>query len=306
MYKQILLFLSAVLLIVSCSEKNAIKVNNSYVSFEQLQFELNAVFNEYPGLSENDKKSIAFKFIESIAVTEAVYQKAVESGITVSDEELDDRINELSTTESNNNLLISKIWGWPDKPEAVRLQIKKRMIAEKLYQINIREKIKINKDEIEEYYENNKFQFIESESVDLMQIYFEDKSELTMHEAEKCYKELLEGRDFESLAKEYSDFYDIGKIERGLMDKAFDNVAFSTKEGHFSEPFVSSFGIHIIYVKKHYNDGPVDFKTASAEIEEFLTEMLFYQEKQKYIENIKKEADIMYSKNILEKLDFEN
>ncbi len=306
MIKRILILLSAVFILFSCSAKIAIKVNDSFISFEQLQFELNSVFNGYPGLSESDKKSIAFKFIETIAVTEAACQKAVESGLAVSDQELDERINELSSTESNNNLLISKIWGWPDNPDTVRLQIKKRMLAEKLYTVNVQGKIRISEDEILEYYENNKFQFIESESVDLMQIYFEDNSELTMQEARKCYNELLAGRDFESLAKEYSDFYDIGKIQRGLMDKAFDDVAFSTQEGHFSEPFVSSFGIHIIYVKKRYKDGAVDFETASAEIEEFLTEMLFYQEKQKYIENIKKEADIMYSKNILEKLDFRN
>ncbi|MBD3390041.1 peptidylprolyl isomerase [Candidatus Micrarchaeota archaeon] len=74
----------------------------------------------------------------------------------------------------------------------------------------------------------------------------------TEHKAKWIYKELKKGRDFEKLAKEYSECPsrmkggNLGFFERGQMTKEFEDVAFSLKEGEISKPVKTEFGYHII------------------------------------------------------------
>lgn len=75
------------------------------------------------------------------------------------------------------------------------------------------------------------------------------------------YNKLLNGASFAELAKEYSE---CGSAERGgyldyftafEMVYDFENVAYNTEVGHFSKPFKTQFGWHILLVhdvKKNY------------------------------------------------------
>ncbi len=70
-------------------------------------------------------------------------------------------------------------------------------------------------------------------------------------------KQLESGADFATLAKSDSDDLgskrqggDLGWIEPGMTDKAFDEVAFKLAEGEVSKPVLSAEGYHIIEVRK--------------------------------------------------------
>ncbi len=45
---------------------------------------------------------------------------------------------------------------------------------------------------------------------------------------------------------------DLGRFGKGRMVKEFENAAFSTKAGKISQPIKTTYGYHIIYVKKHH------------------------------------------------------
>lgn len=69
------------------------------------------------------------------------------------------------------------------------------------------------------------------------------------------YRDLLEGADFEALAREHSNDRgsavnggDLGWFGRGRMVPAFEEAAFSTPVGEIAEPVLSRFGWHIIEV----------------------------------------------------------
>lgn len=80
------------------------------------------------------------------------------------------------------------------------------------------------------------------------------------------YNKLLNGASFAELAKEYSE---CGSAERGgyldyftafEMVYDFENVAYNTEVGHFSKPFRTQFGWHILLVhdvKKNYTKAHV-------------------------------------------------
>ncbi|KGI77596.1 SurA N-terminal domain-containing protein [Oleiagrimonas soli] len=71
--------------------------------------------------------------------------------------------------------------------------------------------------------------------------------------AESVYKKAESGADFAKLAKQYSDDLgskndggNLGWIERGVTNKAFEDALFSMKQGQISKPVLSPEGYHII------------------------------------------------------------
>lgn len=76
------------------------------------------------------------------------------------------------------------------------------------------------------------------------------------------YEMLQNDSSFESMAKQYSHYKRtaaegglIGWVKRGFYANPFDSVAFSLKEGTYSEPYLNLHGWHILYVKRHVESG---------------------------------------------------
>ena len=79
-------------------------------------------------------------------------------------------------------------------------------------------------------------------------------------EAEKIKKEILDGKKFETAAKEYSKDTecDIGYNVRGVLIPSIEHEVFANlkKNGEISEPVHSEYGWHLIKLTdvKHYSD----------------------------------------------------
>ncbi|HEB56303.1 MAG TPA: hypothetical protein ENI98_08350 [Gammaproteobacteria bacterium] len=80
-----------------------------------------------------------------------------------------------------------------------------------------------------------------------------DGESAALEKIKKIQEELAKGADFGQLAKKYSDDIgsarqggDLGYFGRGVMDKAFEDAAFSLKKGEISKPVRSRFGYHLI------------------------------------------------------------
>lgn len=80
-------------------------------------------------------------------------------------------------------------------------------------------------------------------------------------EAERIMKEAKSGKDFGSLAMQYSDDPgskmnggDLGFFGKGRMVKPFEEAAFAAEKGEITGPVESQFGWHIIYVEDKNSD----------------------------------------------------
>ncbi|MEE0979075.1 MAG: peptidylprolyl isomerase [Muribaculaceae bacterium] len=83
-------------------------------------------------------------------------------------------------------------------------------------------------------------------------------AEVKKIEIDRIYQDLRAGASFDSLARVESEDPgsarnggDLGFFGRGMMVPEFEQVAFSLKDGEFSEPFKSAFGYHIILREDH-------------------------------------------------------
>ncbi len=77
--------------------------------------------------------------------------------------------------------------------------------------------------------------------------------------------QLSKGGDFAALAAQFSTDTgskdtggDLGWFPRGVMDKAFEDAAFSLPINQISQPITSTFGVHIIQVLGHEQNRPLD------------------------------------------------
>lgn len=143
--------------------------------------------------------------------------------------------------------------------EDVRQEAERRVLM-KAY-IDSEEADPVSEAEAREFYEENQEAFLEGEKVHAAQIWIrssgqdpEAKREEARKRIEEVYGKLVEGGDFEELAKEYSHGPtaarggDLGFFGRGDMVPKFENAAFSTEPGEFSEVFETPYGFHVVKV----------------------------------------------------------
>jgi len=145
--------------------------------------------------------------------------------------------------------------------------------------LDIEKELKFTDDQLQTFFQDNQDSFITLEQRQVAHILVEtaaDANETDAAKAEKrineVYSKLQQGEDFAALASEYSDDAgsssqggDMGILEAGVLDKAFEEAAAKLNKGEYSQPVKTSFGYHIIKVldlkpgsKKSFADAKAD------------------------------------------------
>lgn len=120
--------------------------------------------------------------------------------------------------------------------------------------------------------------------------------------AEALLKQVKEGADFATLAKENSADTvsavrggDIGPFGRGQMVPSFEEAAFALKVGEISDLVETQFGYHIIKVAEHHDPNTIPFATAKDRLMESLKRQKMQEAFGDYIEEIQQKASITYA-----------
>lgn len=133
------------------------------------------------------------------------------------------------------------------------------------------EDITLEENEVDEYYNKNKAQFVQPESVSAQHILVKDDAL-----ADQLKKQLDEGADFAELAKEHSTCPskdrggDLGQFYKGQMVPEFEEVAFATEIGEISAPVKTQFGYHIIKVNAQTEAQEQKLEDIRPQLKEFL------------------------------------
>ena len=164
------------------------------------------------------------------------------------------------------------------REEAVR-QIAKDMAVSAWIDKTLRPKVKIDDKDLREYFAAHKSEFGVPEKVGASHILIACKADAPKADqkkaekkAEEVLKKLQKGADFAKMAKEYSDCPskarggDLGTFGHGEMVPAFEEAAFTLKEGQLSGIVHTRFGYHIIKGGKHQAGHAADFAQAKEKI----------------------------------------
>lgn len=162
----------------------------------------------------------------------------------------------------------------------------------------------ISPEKIEQYYERNKFLFLQEDAVFLQQIlltpYADETMELLEQEAEKIIRKLKEGYSFSEMARKHSrddmknNGGEWGWIKKNEIRKELENVAFSLNEGEFSDPITLDGNVFILYIQKKKEQGVKPLEDVRDVIEDKLLEQIAQNAQKKWVDRLRKEAYIRY------------
>ena len=152
--------------------------------------------------------------------------------------------------------------------------------------------ITVTLQEAKDYFEANKAQFMQPETVNASHI---------LVDSESLANEILEmingGKSFEECAKEYSSCPskqnggNLGDFERGQMVPEFDSAVFSMNVGEITKvPVKTQFGYHLIRLNSKNEAKEAPFESAKDRI----TEMLLNEKRRKAYESKINQLKILY------------
>lgn len=175
----------------------------------------------------------------------------------------------------------------------------KKEVAIQIWQKAQFEKVTVTDKELKSYYDKNKGEFKEAESVHARHILVKELSE-----AETILKDLkaLKGNTlktkFIELAKEKStgpssvDGGDLGTFTNGKMVPEFNKEVFSMKVGTVSEPVKTQFGYHLIYLEEKNKAKNLGFNEVKSFIDQRLKLEKFKVTMKEKMQKLEKKATI--------------
>jgi parvulin-like peptidyl-prolyl isomerase len=179
------------------------------------------------------------------------------------------------------------------------IKVKKRIekdLAIQVWQKRELDKIKISQKELKDYYNKNKEEFNEKESVHARHILVktEDeaksiKSELASLKGDALKSKFIELAKSKSTGPSGPKGGDLGYFAQGQMVPEFNEKVFSMKVGTVSEPVKTQFGYHVIYLE----DKKAKKARAFSDVKSFIEQRL---KMEKFKSIIKKKMDSLEKK----------
>jgi peptidyl-prolyl cis-trans isomerase C len=248
-YKLVLVLFCVCFLIfaASCNKaspprgKEVARINNRVITLEEFNQEMEQLPLSLKPLIITDKGRR--EFLQKIIERELLLQEGAKEGLDKDDE------------------ILSKVQ-----------QFKRSLIIESLSEKLCAGKDDVSDKEVETYYRENKKQFFLGERVRVRHIMVK-----TMAEAQDIKKRLDQGEDFITLVKQYSIWPskqnggDLGYIARGMVDKTFEEAAFSLKKrGELSGIVKTKLGFHIIRLEDRQMPHELTFPEVKEDLRKFL------------------------------------
>ncbi|MFB9329650.1 peptidylprolyl isomerase [Paenibacillus aurantiacus] len=229
--------------------------------------------------------------LNNLISDELLNQEAEKAGVTVTDADIEKEIANIKknfpSDEEFNAALTQNGLTLESFKKQVPPQVKLRKILEP--------KTGVTDEQVKQYYEDNKASYDTQEQVRASHILV-----ATKQEAEAIMKQLKEGADFATLAKEKStdttsavNGGDLGFFQKGVMVASFENAAFALKNpGDLSDIVQSEHGFHIIKLTEHKAAKQSTFEENKSSIKDLLVNQKVSEMASTWIEEVRTKATI--------------
>lgn len=185
--------------------------------------------------------------VDELVAESLIDQAAAAKGITVTDAEIDKRIEEMKANIPAGTTLEEALKASGVTKLMLKHNVKTTISVEKVLAI------KVTPEEAKTYFETNKKQFDQPARAKMSAIVVSDEPA-----AQAAYARLKKGESFGAVSAEVSKYDElksshgqIGWITKGSgADPKVEEVAFSTKLRTYSEPFKSGGDYYILYVEE--------------------------------------------------------
>lgn len=230
-------------------------------------------------------------------------QKGEELGISVDAQVLRQRDeimrrNDIETTDEFEAWILERT-GEP--AEDLMDRMRENFLSQAVLGQEVSRRVVVTRDEIEEYYEQHKDEYVRSEGVRLSQIFFglEEGEEAARKQAEEVHERVTRGEPFAEMARRFSQDEatkelggDIGIYRRGMLREDIGKAVFDRSQGYITEILDAPNGLLILRVDQNFREGLAELEEVQEEIRATLSAPRFPQEIRSYLSELREESYI--------------
>jgi peptidyl-prolyl cis-trans isomerase C len=284
-YGLILALLVTSLVVCSCQvgdeARTVATVNGEKITLDEFNEKLTSELNvsgDHSSLNKEDYYRLKEEMLNSMIDEKIMLLRAGELKITVNDEELVKKIEDIKEGYSADGFK-KVIDNHGVQYYAWKKGLKTRMILEKLIASEAFAGVSVTRQEAAAYYHTHKKEYAPQRKVHIAQIVLRDQDK-----AEKILNRLKKGEEFGKVAREASigpeasNGGDLGFVSRGVMPEAIDTVIFSLPRGAISQVIRSPYGYHIFRIIEKEDRGKF-----SDIMEKVISDMRRQKEEQAYV-----------------------
>ena len=194
-------------------------------------------------------------------------QKGEELGVEVQAQVLRQRDeimrrNNIDTTDEFEAWVLERT-GEP--AEDLMDRMRENFLSQAVLGQEVSRRVVVTRDEIQEYYEAHKDEFVRSEGVRLSQILIslEGDADAKRKQAEEVHGRVDRGEPFAEMARRFSEDEatkelggDIGIYRRGMLREEIESSVFGQRQGHITDILEVPNGLLILRVDQNYSEGP--------------------------------------------------
>jgi parvulin-like peptidyl-prolyl isomerase len=185
-------------------------------------------------------------------------------------------------------------------------RMRDQYITQAVISQQVSSRILVTREEIQEYYDAHKQDFVRSEGVRLAEILISNESATSEEELAEVEKEardvharVARGERFDEMARRFSDSEaskerggDIGIFRRGVLRKEVEDEVFAANPGYVTELMPVSRGWLILKVNARYREGLAELEEVSDEIRGILAEPRYQPAIREYLASLRQDAYI--------------
>ncbi len=267
------------------------------------------IYGEYKQRYEGEELNLKMDEARREILNQMIEEKVIinaanDSDIEVSDQEVDEKIEEIKQRFNSEEEFIEALNGQNLSIRSLKKDFREEILKSKLIDAEVKGKMNISFKEVDDYYQEHLNDFIEPEKVKAKAILIKPAEdtpedwEEALAKANEIFSELEEGDSFEDLAKQYSDDAsaprggDMGFINKGYMAKEIDEVLFSLAPQEFSQPVKTKLGYYIFKVEDKEPQVVAGLKEVELKIKSIIFVQKFNESFKKWIEELKKDTYI--------------
>jgi len=191
------------------------------------------------------------KGLDKLIEDKLVLAAANDKGIEVRDDLVDKRLAEIKGRYPSEDYFIKALSTEGMTVSDLRQKVLDQLKVKYEVDMEVRDKIVVNPQDVTAYYNDHISDFERKESVNLQSIFVSfDKhaKQEAQTRADEARSRLLAGEDFNKVFQNYSDGSSVGEIEKGQMVDKVENVVFNLKLGDVSDPIEVQNGIYVFKV----------------------------------------------------------
>jgi peptidyl-prolyl cis-trans isomerase SurA len=263
------------------------RVNNDIISLSDFQKADDTLRKEVaqdcqacaPEKMEAEYKDKQKDLLRDLIDQSLLVQRAKDMGVSVET----DLVKRLDEIRKENNIpsleaLEKAVEGEGMNWEDYKTQLRNSLLTQEVIHKEVGSRIDIGHDEVQQYYDAHKTEFIRPEQVVLAEIFLStekktpDEMILIQKKAQALHDRVEKGEDFNELAKHYSEGGTakegggLGGYERGQLSKQLEDVVFKMDKGQISDVIQTKTGFEVLKVIDHFQAGQQPMEKVENEI----------------------------------------